>query len=164
MQTQVPIEHESHLIALGLSVSASDRVRVWHQHQWRSSGDIRALALPPLIPLSWHEVAHIDIPKMPRSIIFDEPINEGECWYLSSRDEHWTALLDRLGTLLRADANTPPFPAFPGIFMGIAPPEFPQEAITNNDWRLLRINCLWHLEEGKVVHLRHTVEMERHLS
>lgn len=169
------IERNAILLALGLSVEASRKIREKLHDDMSASGALTAFALQPLVPLIWCRESNtpfelIAIPRMPRSIVFDVPITTDGFLFLGASSPQWNNLVELIREILArsekaASQDEMLFPAAPGILLGpVIEKQDTRNHVLNSDWRLLRIRCFWIKERNRIIHFRHLIEFDRHLT
>lgn len=159
-------EYHSHLLALSLSVSATAQIRSIQRSLFKTSEDIRALAVTPLIPLLWSK----EIPSLPTfplmvsPVTFDTPMCESNHLYLVSQDEKWLSLCEMITHNIQIQKESDAlFPHSCGIYLGTSSSSSLSFECANDDWRVVLLELYWHVEGEKVVHIRSKELANKHL-
>ena len=172
MSVQIESKGPNHLLALGLSQQALQRVYEMRQACWKASGNISFLALPPLIPLLWSNTSftpfeQVKLPLLPKQCTFSQIIEENQNLFLKTEEAEWLFIVDKIvAQYVPSEVLTKPFPAFPGIYLGAncGPKERLFSPVTTNDWRLVYFQVEWETQkEQGLVALRYEVISNRHL-
>ncbi|MFA7670816.1 MAG: hypothetical protein WCY53_01015 [Sphaerochaetaceae bacterium] len=165
---------DSYLWALGLSQSASQKIRPLQYSLWQKSNDIGAIALLPLIPLFWTKTISVSfeqfkVPSLPEQISFDKVSQFNDFLYLDSYNKLWVEKRDGLILKLKEYSEevvteNSPFFTYPAILLGKGEKESLEfETIDNNDWRLLLLNCQYRTINSRIIHFNYRIENSRHL-
>lgn len=162
-----------YLAALALAQRPAQEVRELQRTFFATGADILTISLPPLIPLGWNArpcvpFERMHLPAMPASITFSSVVTEDAASFLMCGTRQWLSLHDSLAQELVPGESvkglSPPFPSLAGIFLGYGIPRVsPAMSLTNHDWRLLCIECMWERDAIRFTRFQYSVMMDRHL-
>lgn len=174
MATDPFMLRHAHLMALGLSIPASERMQAIRDAMWKQTGDISFLSLFPLVPLSW-STGFIALPDrftvqvFSEPVVFDSPLTVGDSLFLTSGNRgfarNWAIILAALSLPHTPDREFFPFPTAPGIYLGksiVEPGAL--GSVTISDWRLMSLSVEHSFDGDRLTHVRYRVLADRHLA